>query len=91
MSRIQKSSSFTEISSYDKAYWWAKTPTERLEAARNLIRYAKALYKANPANKPLSDGGHLFNLIRLLNEEGVGRRPIRSQRPTFSHFYYLLT
>ena len=57
MSRIQKSSNFQDISACNKAYWQSKTPQERLEVALKLIRYAKDLYRANPTNKPLIDGG----------------------------------
>lgn len=56
-SRILKSSSFNDIRLYDKEYWWAKTPQERLDAALKLIKYAKAIYKANPNNPPLAQEG----------------------------------
>ncbi|GAB3640211.1 hypothetical protein [Spirosoma arcticum] len=60
MSRIHKSSTFTNIPAYDKEYWWAKTPQERLAAALKLIRRAKAIYYANPNNQPLGNGGQVI-------------------------------
>lgn len=56
MDRIYKSSNPDDISKYDKEYWWSKTPQERLDAALMLIRWAKTVYYANPANPPLGDG-----------------------------------
>ncbi|GAB4025849.1 hypothetical protein [Spirosoma gilvum] len=56
MSTIRKSSNPEDIHIYDKEYWWAKTPQERLAAALKLIRRAKDIYYANPANPPLSHG-----------------------------------
>lgn len=60
MSRIHKSSHFEDIPDYDKEYWWAKTPHERLAAAFKLIRWAKAIYHANPKKPPLSNGGQVI-------------------------------
>lgn len=60
MSRIHKSSNFEDIPAYDKEYWWAKTPQERLAAALKLIRRAKAIYYANPKNPPLGNGGQVI-------------------------------
>lgn len=60
MSRIHKSSTFDDIPKYDKEYWWAKTPQERLAAALKLIRRAKAIYYANPNNPPLGNGGQVI-------------------------------
>ncbi len=56
MDRIYKASNPDDIPKYDKEYWWSKTPQERLDAALKLIRRAKAIYYANPANPPLGDG-----------------------------------
>lgn len=60
MSRIYKSTSFGDIPSYDKEYWWAKTPEERLEAALKLIRFAKAIYRSNPGNPDRDNGTRIF-------------------------------
>lgn len=60
MSRIYKSTSFDDIPSYDKEYWWAKTPEERLEAALKLIRFAKSIYRSNPANPGSDNGTRIF-------------------------------
>ena len=60
MSLIRKSRSFNDIPTYDKEYWWAKSPQERLDAALKLIQYAKELYKSNPANTPLDNGTRIF-------------------------------
>lgn len=60
MDTIRKSQNFTDISSYDKAYWWAKTPQERLAAALKLIRRAKVIYYSNSANPPLGNGGQVL-------------------------------
>ncbi|QDK80304.1 hypothetical protein EXU85_17520 [Spirosoma sp. KCTC 42546] len=60
MSIIRKSSNINDIPAYDKEYWWAKTPQERLAAALKLIRRAKAIYYANPKNPPLGNGGQVF-------------------------------
>ncbi len=38
MSIVRKSSNPDDIPAYDKEYWWAKTPQERLAAAFKLIR-----------------------------------------------------
>ncbi|WP_128546849.1 hypothetical protein [Larkinella soli] len=57
MSIIRKSGSFPEIPEYDKAFWWSKTPEERLEAALKLILQAKMIYRANPLNPPLTSHG----------------------------------
>ncbi|MCX6216666.1 hypothetical protein [Spirosoma sp.] len=60
MSIIRKSSNINDIPAYDKEYWWAKTPQERLTAALRLIRRAKAIYYSNPANPPLGNGGQVL-------------------------------
>ena len=60
MSTIRKSSNLDEIHVYDKKNWWAKTPQERLAAALELTRQAKAIYYANPANPPLGNGGQVL-------------------------------
>lgn len=60
MKAVKKSNRFEDIPAYDKEYWRSKTPEERLEAARKLILYAKAIYKANPNNKPLDNGNRIF-------------------------------
>jgi hypothetical protein len=60
MSKIFKSSSRDDIPTYDKAYWWAKTPEERLEAALKLIQHAKEIYNSNPANPPLVNGNRIY-------------------------------
>jgi hypothetical protein len=60
MSIIRKSSNFADIPAYDKEYWWAKTPQERLAAALKLIQRAKAIYYSNPANPPLGNGGQVL-------------------------------
>lgn len=60
MSRIYKSSKFEDIPTYDKAYWWAKTPEERLRAAWKLIQHARAIYYANPNNPPLINGPRIL-------------------------------
>ncbi len=53
MDRVVKTSSPAEVPGYEKAYWHAKTPLERLDAALELILFAKAIYHANP---PFDDG-----------------------------------
>ena len=60
MSTVRKSSNLDEIHVYNKEYWWAKTPQQRLTAALKLIRRAKAIYYANPKNPPLGNGGHII-------------------------------
>lgn len=60
MDIIRKSQNFNDIPSYDKEYWWAKTPQERLAAALKLIQRAKAIYFSNPENPPLSNGGQVL-------------------------------
>lgn len=60
MSTIPKFSNFEDIPAYDKEYWWAKTPQERLAAALKLIRRAKAIYYSNPKNPPLGNGGQVL-------------------------------
>lgn len=60
MNRIIKSSSFDDIPSYDKGYWWSKTPEERLDAALKLILHAKEIYKSNPKNPPLDNGTRIY-------------------------------
>lgn len=69
MSTIRKATSPDEIPGYDKAYWHAKTPQERLDAALKLILHAKAIYRANPANPPLVDGNRVFK-FRSADERG---------------------
>ncbi len=59
--KIIKSQNPEAIPTYDREYWYAKTPQERLDAALALIKFTKAIYKANPANKPLAeDGGRIL-------------------------------
>lgn len=60
MNRIIKSSSFEEIPTYDKAYWRAKSPQERLDAALKLILHAREIYKANLQNKSLDNGTRVY-------------------------------
>ena len=60
MGTIRKATSPDGIPGYDKAYWHAKTPLERLDAALKLIRQAKDIYRANPANPPLVNGNRIF-------------------------------
>ena len=62
MDTIRKTSSTNQIPGYDKAYWHAKTPQERLDAALKLILQAKAIYRANPANPPLERGDYVLKL-----------------------------
>lgn len=57
---IIKSQNPKDIPEYDKEYWHAKTPEERLEAARKLILRTKAIYKANPKNPPFNHGGRIL-------------------------------
>ncbi len=70
MSHIHKSGNFNDIPAYDKAYWWAKTPQERLAAALKLIRRAKAIYYANPANPPLGNGGQVLKSDKPIQRRG---------------------
>ncbi|GAB3996428.1 hypothetical protein GCM10028807_38940 [Spirosoma daeguense] len=56
MSSVRKSNNPAENATYDREYWWSKTPEERLVAALKLIRRAKSIYYANPNNPPLGDG-----------------------------------
>ncbi len=70
MSIIRKSTNFDDIPSYDREYWWAKTPQERLDAALKLIRRAKAIYSANPANPPLSNGGQVLKSDKPIQRRG---------------------
>ncbi len=60
MKVVKKSNRFEDIPDYDKEYWWSKTPEERLDAGLKLILYAKAIYRANPTNKPLENGNRIF-------------------------------
>ncbi|MDF7818361.1 hypothetical protein P1X15_12170 [Runella sp. MFBS21] len=57
---IIKSQNPDDIPKYDKELWHSKTPQQRLEAALKLILYAKAIYKANPANPPLDNGSRIL-------------------------------
>lgn len=70
MHAIHKSSNPDDIHVYDKEYWWAKTPQERLTAALKLIRRAKAIYHANPANPPLGNGGQVFKSDKPIQRRG---------------------
>lgn len=60
MNRVIKSSSFEDIPSYDKEYWWAKSPQERLDAALKLILHAREIYNANPLNSSLVNGTRIY-------------------------------
>lgn len=75
MDTIHKSSNFNDIPSYDKAYWWAKTPQERLAAALKLIQRAKAIYYSNPANPPLVNGGQVLKSSTPIDhrKQAIGR------------------
>jgi hypothetical protein len=68
MSRIRKSSTFTDIPAYDKEYWWAKTAQERLAAALKLIRRAKAIYYANLNNPPLGNRGQVIKSLTPIDQ-----------------------
>ena len=57
---IIKSQNPADIPKYDKEYWHAKTPQERLDAALELILFTKKIYKANPNNPPLDNGGRIL-------------------------------
>ncbi|GAB3957370.1 hypothetical protein GCM10028805_49910 [Spirosoma harenae] len=70
MSTIRKSSNPEEIHVYDKEYWWAKTPQERLAAALKLIRRAKAIYYANPTNPPLGNGRQVLKSDKPIQRRG---------------------
>ncbi|MGM9511249.1 hypothetical protein ACS5NO_26160 [Larkinella sp. GY13] len=59
MRKISKARSREDIPSYDKMYWWSKTPEERLQAALKLIQHAKEIYRSNPANPPLANGNRI--------------------------------
>ena len=76
MKAVKKARSFDQLGGYDKAYWWAKTPEERLGAARRLIEQAKAIYKANPANPALTNGDRILKLrsLRSADADERGRR-----------------
>jgi len=60
MNRIIKSLSFEDIPSYDKEYWGAKSPRERLDAALKLILHAREIHKSNPINPPLANGTGIY-------------------------------
>ena len=60
MSKVHKSDSFDDIPTYDKEYWWSKTPGERLDAALKLIMFARAIYRSNPANPGPDNGTRIF-------------------------------
>ncbi len=47
---IRKYKSWDEVPKNNLDYWLTKTPQERLEAARQLIEFARKLYSANPQN-----------------------------------------
>jgi hypothetical protein len=64
MSKVVKTSLPAEVPGYDKAYWHAKTPLQRLDAALGLILYAKAVYGANPANPPFAYGNREVWAVR---------------------------
>ena len=70
MDIIRKSSNPADIPAYDKVYWWAKTPQERLSAALKLIRRAKAIYYANPKNPPLGNGGQVLKSDKPIQRRG---------------------
>lgn len=44
------------IDAAQRAYWWRKTPQERLAAAAQLMAQARQVYAANPANPALAYG-----------------------------------
>lgn len=70
MNSIRKSSNPDELPAYDKEYWWAKTPQERLAAALKLIRRAKVIYYANPVNPPLGNGGQVLKSDKPIQRRG---------------------
>jgi hypothetical protein len=70
MPPIRKSSNPEDIHTYDKEYWWSKTPEERLAAALKLIRRAKAIYYANPKNPPLGNGGQVLKSNKPIQRRG---------------------
>lgn len=75
MDKIYKSSNPDDIPKYDKAYWWSKTPQERLDAALTLIRRAKAIYYANPANPPLGNEGQALKSNKPIKRPHPRRIP----------------
>ena len=50
---IIKSQNPADIPQYNKEYWHAKTPEERLDAALKLTLFTKEIYEANPNNAAL--------------------------------------
>ena len=57
---IIKSQRKADIDQAQRAYWWRKTPLERLAAAARLMAEARQVYAANPANPPLADGNRVL-------------------------------
>ena len=57
---IIKSQNPNDIPAYNKEYWHAKTPEERLDAALRLILFTKEIYKANPNNPALDNGRRIL-------------------------------
>ena len=57
---IIKSQNPNDIPAYNKEYWHAKTPVERLDAALKLILFTKKIYRANPNNLSLDNGRRIL-------------------------------
>jgi hypothetical protein len=53
---IHKYKNWDEMPETQLEFWLKKTPSERLEAAKNLNKRARLLYNSNPKNKPLFNG-----------------------------------
>jgi hypothetical protein len=68
--KIIKSQNPDNIPTYDKEYWHAKTPQERLEAALTLIQFTKTIYKANPNNLPLDNGRRILKSRTPIERRG---------------------
>ncbi|RYY13385.1 MAG: hypothetical protein EOO36_15925 [Cytophagaceae bacterium] len=57
---VLKSRNKQDIDQAQRAYWWQKTPLERLAAAAQLMAEARRVYAANPANPPLAYGNRVL-------------------------------
>ena len=69
---VTKSRNKAETDQAQREYWWRKTPQERLEAARELIRHGRLLYAANSDNLPLfsADGTRVFKAATPIRRRG---------------------
>ena len=69
MNHIIKTQSKAEAEEAQRRYFWSLTPYERVTLAMKLNRQARAIYSANPRNRPVA------------SVQENGRRVIKSTTP----------